>query len=235
MSMISLVRIPCPRRVRLTAWVAPLLIAQGLMPGLGIAAARAQEITPALPPRTGLKPPRLAALPPLPPPLGTPQLQSQISCPALQQRVAAVVSPEWDVWSVTVADARGRLLADVNGTTPRLPASNQKLISTAFALDRLGPDHRLSTQLWRLPDGRLRLVGQGDPDLAVPQLQRFARLAIASSGASSATPVRLELAEEAPDAWWPRGWNWGDRTTAYGAPVTRLAVTSNAQIGRAHV
>jgi len=151
-----------------------------------------------------------------------------VSCPALQQRVASVIGPEADVWSVTVADARGRLLADVNGTTSRLPASNQKLISTAFALDRLGPDHRLSTQLWRLPDGRLRLVGQGDPDLAIPQLQRLARMALSGSGATPTNPVRLELAEESQEAWWPRGWNWGDRTTAYGAPVTRLALTSNA-------
>ena len=216
------------RSALLGAAVASVLSSQGLISGLGLAAAAAQDIAPALPPRTGLRPARLAALPPLPPPVGVPQLQSQISCPALQQRVAAVVGPESEVWSVTVADARGRLLADVNGTTPRLPASNQKLISTAFALDRLGPDHRLSTQLWRLPDGGLRLVGQGDPDLAVPQLQRLARIAVTSTGASPSTPVRLELAEESPDAWWPRGWNWGDRSAAYGAPVTRLAVTSNA-------
>jgi D-alanyl-D-alanine carboxypeptidase/D-alanyl-D-alanine-endopeptidase (penicillin-binding protein 4) len=160
--------------------------------------------------------------------VANPVLQSEISCPALQQRVATVIGAEADVWSVSVADARGRLLADVNGTRPRLPASNQKLISTAFALDRLGPDHRLATQLWRLPDGRLRLTGQGDPDLALPHLQRFVRMAAQASGASSGAPVRLELAEEDAQAWWPQGWNWADRSTAYGAPVTRLAVTSNA-------
>lgn len=222
------------RRWRLGPALSSLLAAQGLWLGAVVLPAAAedapavQEIAPALPPRSGLRPPRLAALPPLPPPLGTPQLQAQVSCPALQQRVAAVIGSEADVWSVTVADPRGRLLADVNGTLSRLPASNQKLISTAFALDRLGPDHRLSTQLWRLPDGRLRLVGQGDPDLAVPQLKRLARMALQGSGASPAAPVRLELAEENADAWWPRGWHWGDRSTAYGAPVTRLAVTSNA-------
>jgi D-alanyl-D-alanine carboxypeptidase/D-alanyl-D-alanine-endopeptidase (penicillin-binding protein 4) len=219
---------PRPRR-RVGRGLALVLLAlPALSPALTAPAASAQEISPALPGRLRPRPPRLAALPPLPPPLGVPQLQAQVSCPALQQRIATLVAPEANVWSVTVADGQGRLLADVNGTVSRLPASNQKLVSTAFALDRLGPDHRLSTQLWRLPDGRLRLIGQGDPDLAVPQLQRLARIAVSSSGASPQAPVRLELAEENQEAWWPRGWHWGDRSAAYGAPVTRLAVTSNA-------
>jgi D-alanyl-D-alanine carboxypeptidase/D-alanyl-D-alanine-endopeptidase (penicillin-binding protein 4) len=140
----------------------------------------------------------------------------------------AVLAGETPVWSVTVADGSGRLLADVNGTRPRVPASNQKLLSTAFALDRLGPDYRLATQLWRLPNGNFRLVGSGDPDLAVPQLQRFAKLAL-QSGAGGSAPgvVRFELAEEEAGNWWPQGWHWADRTTSYGAPVTRLAITSN--------
>ena len=183
----------------------------------------------------------LASLPSLPPPLGLPLLQSQVSCPALQRRLQAIVGAESSVWSISVADARGRLLADVNGQAARLPASNQKLVSTAFALDRLGPDYHLNTQLWRLGDGSFRLTGEGDPDLALPQLQRFARLVLATNANANAnsanansgdgpqpTLLRLQLAEEPPQAWWPQGWNPDDRFYAYGAPVTRLAVTSNA-------
>ena len=172
----------------------------------------------------------LASLPPLPPPVGLPQLQAQLSCPALQQRLLATVTGEASVWSITIADAQGRLLADLNGTRPRIPASNQKLVSTAYALDRLGPDYRLNTQLWRLGDGSFRLTGEGDPDLALPQLQRFAMLAMGSGGSSGETPslVRLQIAEEPRQAWWPQGWHPDDRYYAYGAPITRLAVTSNA-------
>jgi len=178
----------------------------------------------------------LASLPASPPPLGLPLLQGQVSCPALQQRLRSIVGGEAAVWSISVADAQGRLLADVNGQAPRLPASNQKLVSTAFALDRLGPDYRLNTQLWRLGDGSFRLTGEGDPDLALPQLQRFARLALATSASANAngidgvqpTLLRLQLAEEPSQAWWPQGWNPDDRFYSYGAPVTRLAVTSNA-------
>ena len=172
----------------------------------------------------------LASLPPLPPPVGLPQLQAQLSCPALQQRLLATVAGQASVWSITIADAQGRLLADLNGNRPRIPASNQKLVSTAYALDRLDPDYRLNTQLWQLGDGSFRLTGEGDPDLALPQLQRFAMLAMGSGGSSGETAslVRLQIAEEPRQSWWPQGWHPDDRYYAYGAPITRLAVTSNA-------
>ena len=175
----------------------------------------------------------LVSLPPAPPPVGLPLLQTQVSCPALQQRILNIVGGEAAAWSITVADPQGRILADLNGRRARVPASNQKLLSTAYALDRLGPDYRLRTQMWRLPDGSLRLTGEGDPDLALPQLQRFVKLAMAESrlrgtGGANVALVRLQLAEEPAMTWWPRGWDPDDRTYAYGAPITRLALTSNA-------
>ena len=171
------------------------------------------------------------SFPAAPPPIGLPRLQSQVSCPALQQRLAAVVGGEAAAWSVSVADPSGRLLADINGRRPRIPASNQKLISTAIALDRLGPDYRLTTRLWRLADGSLRITGEGDPDLGLTQLRRFAKLALGSGGGPgepAAAPVRIQLVEEPSQRWWPSDWHWGDRAEAYGAPITRLALTSNA-------
>ena len=200
-----------------------------LLPALASGQALAQVSVPAPQSGPGLPIP-FASLPPPPPAVGLPLLQGQVSCPALQQRLQANLGAASAAWSVSVADARGRLLAEVNGLQPRVPASNQKLVSTAFALDRLGPDYRLSTRLWQLPDGSYRLTGEGDPDLALPQLQRFAKLALGSGGSSgtSSGPVRLELAEESRQDWWPRGWHPADRTYAYGAPITRLAVTSNA-------
>ena len=172
----------------------------------------------------------LATMPAAPPPIGLPQLQSQLSCPALQQRLLATVGGQASLGSITIADSQGRLLADLNGSRPRIPASNQKLVSTAYALDRLGTDYRLSTQLWRLNDGSFRLTGEGDPDLALPQLQRFAKLALGSGGGSGQLPtlLKLQIAEEPRQAWWPQGWHPDDRYYAYGAPITRLALTSNA-------
>ena len=199
---------------------------------VSLAAPMAAVANPALPAPASVRRHRfpVAALPPLPSGLTTPVLQNQVSCPALQARLESILAGERGVWSVSMADRSGRLLADINGERPRSPASNQKLVTTAYAIDRLGPDYRLSTQMWRLPDGTFRILGQGDPDLALPHLRRFARLAMNSGGGPGlpGSVVRLELAEEPAQTWWPQGWKVGDRAYAYGAPITRLAITSNA-------
>ncbi|MDM7952175.1 MAG: D-alanyl-D-alanine carboxypeptidase [Cyanobium sp. CZS 25K] len=220
--------IPFLHRPRRPLRAMVLLLVAGSTSSVGLAGWA--QSTPALPSPQSVRPLPMASLPAAPPPVGLPRLASEVSCPTLQQQLAQVLGNEQSRWSISVADGSGRLLADVNGRQPRVPASNQKLVSTAFAIDRLGPDYRLSTQLWRLQDGTLRLTGQGDPDLALPQLQRFAQLALAAGGesASPGTPVRLELAEESSQNWWPNGWNPADRVYAYGAPITRLAITSNA-------
>ena len=153
-------------------------------------------------------------------------------CPQLQRTIRSAVGGSTAPWSISVLDDRGQLLADLNGWLPRIPASNQKLISTAFALDRLGPHQRLRTQLLRHGDGSLEVVGEGDPDLSIEELQRLAVVALrqsdSSSGGQTADPVRLMLRDEPRQRWWPSDWPAADRSYAYGAPITRLALTSNA-------
>ncbi len=178
----------------------------------------------------------MASAPPLTPPpalapVGLPQQLSQTSCPALQQRLLKSVGSERGVWSITVVNGDGYVLGDINGAVPRIPASNQKLVSTAIAIDRLGPGHTIKTELWQLPNGVLRLQGNGDPTLGFSELRRFAKLASGSGGSSGGAtnqPVKLQLEEEPAARWWPQGWTRPDRAYAYGAPITRLALTSNA-------
>ena len=170
--------------------------------------------------------------PPPPPPTEQPlpQLQPGRSCPALQTALKTNVGSEARVWSVTVLNSDGDLLGQINGAVPRIPASNQKLISTAFALDRLGPDFRLKTRLTQRPDGSMELNGQGDPDLGIAGLQRFVLAALRQGGArgNSVADVKLMVREEPRSNWWPSDWHPADRGYAYGAPITRLALTSNA-------
>ena len=170
-----------------------------------------------------------------PPPLqrqGLPGRPQRPLCPALQSRIRSAVGGADAAWSISVLDDRGQLLADLNGWLPRIPASNQKLISTAFALDRLGPDQRLRTQLLRHGDGRLELVGEGDPDLTIQDIQRLAMVALGHGGSRSKAappqPVPLLLRDVPSHLWWPSDWPADDRGYAYGAPITRLALTSNA-------
>ena len=178
------------------------------------------------------------AVPVLAPPPPTsnqalPLLQPGVRCQPLQRAIQNDLGASAASWSVSVVDPGGVLLADVNGAIPRVPASNQKLISTAFALDQLGPDYRLKTRLLRRPDGVLELVGQGDPDLGLAGVQRFAMAALARGGSTTSAewsggPVKLMLREEPQQRWWPSDWHPADRAEAYGAPITRLALTSNA-------
>lgn len=63
------------------------------------------------------------------------------------------------------------VVADVNGSVPLIPASNEKLLVAAVALDVIGPDYRYRTELQSLPPidgvvpGDVSLIGGGDPVL----------------------------------------------------------------------
>ena len=78
------------------------------------------------------------------------------------------------LWGIYVADAAtGEPLYARNADLPLMPASNMKLVTTAAALDVLGPEHRFQTALYFKGDeaqtdtlrGDLVLVGGGDPAL----------------------------------------------------------------------
>ena len=84
--------------------------------------------------------------------------------------------------SVMVRDLnRGETVVAIDPDAPRVPASNMKLLTTAAALDRLGPDFRFNTRLEEVPtppelhaEGgsgvSLRVVGDGDPGFGDPTL-----------------------------------------------------------------
>ncbi len=83
---------------------------------------------------------------------------------------------------LVVDGASGRVLCARAADNPRILASNTKLFTTAAALARLGPRHRIETQLLAAagPDGAgavrgdLFLRGGGDPALGSPAfLRRF--------------------------------------------------------------
>jgi D-alanyl-D-alanine carboxypeptidase/D-alanyl-D-alanine-endopeptidase (penicillin-binding protein 4) len=85
-------------------------------------------------------------------------------------RALVAKSPVGDAASVSVRDGSGAVIAAVRPNTPRLPASNQKILTIATALDALGPEARLATRLVAstepaggVVEGDVWLVGGGDP------------------------------------------------------------------------
>ena len=137
--------------------------------------------------------------------------------------------------------ASGRTLYRRNEDRLFLPASNLKLLTTALALDRLGPDYRFVTRLVRQPSGDLLLVGSGDPSLS-------GRVFPYQKDAPSGPPLQAieDLAEQAvaggvhqidgdiagddrlyPWDPYPPSWTQDDALRDYGAPVSALAVNDN--------
>jgi D-alanyl-D-alanine carboxypeptidase/D-alanyl-D-alanine-endopeptidase (penicillin-binding protein 4) len=77
-------------------------------------------------------------------------------------------------WGVLARDLQsGEIVVSRNAGKKFVPASNMKILVTAVALAKLGPDHRFHTELWGAGelqegelDGDLVLVGTGDPTLS---------------------------------------------------------------------
>ncbi len=154
--------------------------------------------------------------------------ESVRKCYALQQSISNIIQSDINNWSITILDQSGNQITDINGQIPRVPASNQKLITTAYALDRLGLKYKLYTTLFRNWDGSYELNGEGDPDFSLQDIVRAS--GALSKNNSNTTPYQIQLTinEEDPSQWWPVDWHILDRNRAYGAPITRLALSSNA-------
>jgi D-alanyl-D-alanine carboxypeptidase/D-alanyl-D-alanine-endopeptidase (penicillin-binding protein 4) len=168
------------------------------------------------------------------------------SCSAadLPQRLDALIEDNRTMGfaGIHVVDlASGKTLYRRNEDRLFLPASNLKLLTTALALDRLGPDYRFVARLVREPSGDLLLVGSGDPTLS-------GRVFPYQKDAPSGPPLQAieDLAEQAVASgvhridgdivgddrlypWdpYPPSWTQDDALRDYGAPVSALTVNEN--------
>jgi len=123
-----------------------------------------------------------------------------------------------------------------------MPASNQKLLTSIFALERLGPDFRFATGVFML-DGNVVISGEFDPTLGDPiiaaragrdiyaELDQWAT-AIGENAASAglaASKVVRDVLVVSPQNWPARHPNWrtGDYDKWYCAPVGTLNFNDN--------
>ncbi|SHK17645.1 D-alanyl-D-alanine carboxypeptidase/D-alanyl-D-alanine endopeptidase [Rhodothermus profundi] len=120
--------------------------------------------------------------------LSTTGLHAPVSLEARLERVRSTLATEQAFWGLYVADVEnGHVLVAQHARQGLLPASTHKLLTTAAALDLLGPDYRYRTVLYfngRVEGTTLRgdliLRGSGDPTFGSPAwpgpdpLQRWA-------------------------------------------------------------
>ena len=125
-----------------------------------------------------------------------------------------------------------------------LPASNMKLFTSALALERLGPEYRLSTRLVRATSGDLILVGGGDPSLSgriypyqkEPPNQKNNSLQAIEELADQAVAAGVQRVDGDivgddqlyPWAPYPPSWTVDDMIGEDGAPVSALTLNDNA-------
>jgi D-alanyl-D-alanine carboxypeptidase/D-alanyl-D-alanine-endopeptidase (penicillin-binding protein 4) len=116
-----------------------------------------------------------------------------------------------------------------------MPASNQKILTSAVALAQLGPDYRYRTVIAKrgpLKDsvltGDLIVIGRGDPTMSdrVHGSAAAAMAAIADSikarGITRVTGVLKQGGNAFPDSIYGYGWEWDDISGESGAPIDEL-------------
>jgi len=148
------------------------------------------------------------------------ELDAALTAPALRGGVQAVIVECLDTGDVWYERNPNLLL---------LPASNQKLITTAAALALLGADYRFATTLksrkTALRDGVIRgdlyLCGSGDPFLDEDGLDDLVRQ-LTQRGVKEVEGSIVGDGSCYPPPAYGYGWSWDDMSYYYSAPVCGL-------------
>lgn len=146
--------------------------------------------------------------------------------------------------SVDVIDvATGQRVAAINPGVAAIPASTQKLLTTAMAMDVLGPDHRFTTRLMATGEivdgvlqGDLYLIGGGDPSLGSPYLKGVPGLnalldrwqtAVRKAGITAVNGRVIGDASYYGTDGAAADWPWSDIGNYYGAGAYGLNIHEN--------
>ena len=166
--------------------------------------------------------------------------QGAISRDGLAEQIDEVLDNEVfedAYWGALVVDlTTGRTLYDRNAGRRFIPASNMKLVTTAAALDALGPDFRYQTRLYAdgpIENGTLRgslvVRGSGDPtfggrytggDLTLV-LRNWAD-SLQAAGVRRITGSVVGDDDAFDDVSLGQGWSWDDLVWYYAAEISGL-------------
>lgn len=155
-------------------------------------------------------------------------------CPAeLGGAIAAITSRpqlQRSDWGILIqTSATPQTLYALNSKRYFIPASTAKLLTTAAALQQLGPQFRYRTSVYQAksnPMTTLRVLGRGDPSLSDIQLASLAQQL-------SRQNIRQVDRLIADDSYFQGpavnpSWEWEDVQADYGAPVNSLILNQNA-------
>ena len=125
-----------------------------------------------------------------------------------------------DSFSVSIINNKGEIISSYNEDVPRLPASNQKLFSSAYVLSKYKLKNNLKTSLFKNKNDYY-LHGQGDPDL------NYEHIIELISNVKENKIINFNIVEIDSKLYWPNGWTNTDKLYEYGSPITSLAIESN--------
>ncbi len=125
-----------------------------------------------------------------------------------------------DSFSVSIINNKGEIISSYNEDVPRLPASNQKLFSSAYVLSKYKLNNNLKTSLFKNKNDYY-LLGQGDPDL------NYENIIELISNVKENKIINFNIVEIDSKLYWPNGWTNTDKLYEYGSPITSLAIESN--------
>jgi D-alanyl-D-alanine carboxypeptidase/D-alanyl-D-alanine-endopeptidase (penicillin-binding protein 4) len=144
-------------------------------------------------------------------------------------------------WSVNIQSLRHReTLFSSNSFRMLTPASNQKLLTTAAAAERLGWDFRYTTRIYATGsidangglNGDLIVVSDGDPTINPRHPERWGAFddwgrQLAAKGIRQVNGYLIGDDNAFEEPGWGFGWSWDDIALGYGAAVGALQYNEN--------
>ena len=124
-------------------------------------------------------------------------------------------------YSATIINKNGTIIGNYNGNKLRIPASNLKLFSTGYTLNKFKVSDRLTTSIFKDKLNNYYLIGSGDPDLSLKEIITLI------DKIKFNNRFNLNIIEIKNSTKWPIGWTEFDKLYTYGSPITSLAINSN--------
>lgn len=138
------------------------------------------------------------------------------------------------ITGISIRDAdNGEVIYSHFGNVRLRPASNMKIVTTAVALEVLGPDYQFKTDVLTdgmvdgsTLEGNLYLRGQGDPTLLIEDLEYFAK-ALKDQGIEKISGDLIADDSWYDDVRYSQDLNWSDEFNYTGAAVSSLTISPN--------